>query len=180
MDKSLSRYVFGQSATECLVALSLLVVILGSISGLLVPASEDSEKLLKLSRQVVWEKVRDREKTQVSGNYQLNNYLGSVIGLIDDLVPVELEGTNLRMTKTNYIPRFGMVRLTDSWEPKHRDGLVKRPASLVINNVLSGEVMETIQDGLGRAFLAKELESDSLIFGHIDPDVVPESSIRER
>jgi hypothetical protein len=46
--------------------------------------------------------------------------------------------------------------------------------------VLSGDVTEIIQDGLGTIFLAEELESDSLIFGHIDPNVVPESALLER
>ena len=110
----------------------------------------------------------------------MNDDLGRVFGPIDSLLPVNLESENLRVTDPTKIPIFNMVRLTDSWEARSESDLTSRPASLVVNNVLSGDVTEIIQDGLGTIFLAEELESDSLIFGHIDPNVVPESALLER
>ena len=170
----------GQGAAEFLLGLTLLVVVTVSFKDVLLPAENTQTKYLKLSRQVTWEKLRDLENTKLSGSYRLNDDLGRVFGPIDRLLPVNLESDNLRVTDPTKIPTFNMVRLTDSWEARSESDLISRPASLVVNSVLSGEVTEIIQDGLGRIFLSEELESDSLIFGHIDSDVVPENALTER
>ena len=170
----------GQGAAECLLGLTLLVVVTVSLKDILLPAENTQTMYLKLSRQVTWEKLRDLENTKLSGSYRLNDDLGRVFGPIDSLLPVNLVSENLRVTDPTKIPIFNMVRLTDSWEARSESDLTSRPASLVVNNVLSGDVTEIIQDGLGTIFLEEELESDSLIFGHIDPNVVPESALLER
>ncbi|MCJ8315681.1 hypothetical protein [Idiomarina sp.] len=170
----------GQGLIECLLALTLLVVITVSLSRLLVPAIDDHSNSLKLSRQVTWERLRNPEKTHLSGRYRLNSYFGRLIEPIDRLVPVNLERDNLRVTNLREINTHHMVRLTDSWETKEQEGLVSRPAALVVNNALGHPIMRTVQNGIGFIFLAKELKADSLIFGHIDSNVVPDNALIER
>lgn len=170
----------GQGLIECLLGLTVLVVVTVSVSEHLLPASTQQIDSLKLSRKVTWEKLRNLAKTKLSGRYSLNDDLELVFEPIDRLLSVNLNGNNLRMTDTSDVSIYRMARLTDSWEAKSKNDLASRPASLVVNNILSGPITEVIQDGLGRVFLAEELESDSLIFGHIDSDVVPENALIER
>ncbi|WP_322407311.1 hypothetical protein U0358_05380 [Idiomarina sp. PL1-037] len=123
----------------------------------------------------------DVDRAKLSGNYRLNKHTEKLFIPLNELLPVKLQGKNLReLKKMDKKPFYPMSRLTDSWKAKSSEELSTRPASLVVNNLLSGEMTELIQDRLGSIFLAKELSSDYLVFGTISPDVVPEDVLQKK
>ncbi|MDV6315443.1 hypothetical protein [Idiomarina sp. HP20-50] len=171
----------GQAAIEFILSGGVLVVIYLSLYQTLIPAVEGNTDNLIAARKAIWERIRDDEKTLLSGNYRLNEHTKIFFNPLNRILPVNLEGKNLRVLRPldeSYV--YPMVRLNDSWQARTSSELSSRPASLVVNNVLSGDVTRLVQDGIGRLFLAEELRSDSLVFGTISPDVVPPEAYQER
>lgn len=170
----------GQAIVESLAALTVLLVIVSSLEESVFPAAKKSEESLILSRLLTWSYSRDIEKTVMSNDYRLNNTVGEVLNPISEILPVSLEGRNLRVINNPILNNHIMFRLTDSWEAKNRAELTSRPAGFVVNNSLSSNVVDVIQDSLAHIFVAKELSSESLIFGKVDSDIVPNEILLEK
>lgn len=170
----------GQAIVECLVAVTIVVVIVTLISDSLLIATKENTKHLKFSREAIWQRLEDPEIIKLSNNYRLNRGLGRMISPLNNLTAVELESRNLRVMKLKDNNTYNMVRLTNGWKSKEYEGLTKRPAALVLNNVLSDDLTRAVQGGIGQLFLAKELKPESFIPGHIDPDIIPEEALIER
>lgn len=171
----------GQAVIEFLLSVGILIIIYLSIYENLIPSIEQSTSSLIVARELIWERKRSVEKTRLTGNYRLNEHTQVFFDPINRVLPVNLEGDNLRLVKRfEGQPFYPMIRLTDSWQAKTNFELSSRPASLIVNNALSGDVTRIIQDGLGWIFLAEELNSDSLIFGTISPDIVPPEAYQRR
>lgn len=170
----------GQAIVECLLAVTIVVVIVTLISDRLLIATKENTKYLKVSREAIWQRLEDPEIIKLSNNYRLNRGVGRMIYPLNNLTAVELESRNLRVMTLKDNNTYNMVRLTNSWNSKEYEDLTKRPAALVLNNVLSGDLTRTVQGGISQLFLAKELKTESLIFGHIDPDIIPEEALIER
>lgn len=164
----------GQAVIEFILSVGGFAAIFISVQEVLAPAIEINTADLIAAREAIWERVRSDDKTSLSGDYRLNKHTEIFFDPINKLLPIGLEGDNLRVLKpSNNEAFYPMARLNNSWQAQTPDELSSRPASLVVNNALSGEVVRLIQEGIGWIFLAEELSSDSLIFGTISPDVVP-------
>lgn len=166
----------GQAVIEFLVSSSFLVLIMGAAFNEIVVAQRESERELISARVLIWDNQFDGEFMRKSDDYRLARRLGTIISPIDQLINIDLPMKNLWQTRGNYFP---MAKLSDSWETKTRGGLSNRPASLVVNDVLSGSVTNVIQHGLGSLFLSRELSPDFLKLGYIDSDVVPREALLE-
>lgn len=171
----------GQATVEVMLSIGIFLAVYLSLYQVLIPAINNSTVSLIEARKTIWSRVMDVELAQLSGEYRLNKYTEKLFTPLNRLLPVKLHGKNLReLKKLDKKPFYPMSRLTDSWQAKSSKELSTRPASLVVNNLLSGEITELIQDGLGSLFLAKELSSDYLVFGTISPDVVPEEVLQKK
>ena len=171
----------GQAIVEVMLSIGILLAIYLSLYQVLIPAINNSTVNLIEARKIIWSRVMDVDRAQLSGEYRLNKHTENLFIPLNKLLPVKLQGENLReLKKINRKLFYPMGRLTDSWQAKSRRQLSTRPASLVVNNLLSGEITELIQDGIGSLFLAKELSSDYLVFGTISPDVVPEEVLHKK
>lgn len=167
----------GQAVIETLISSAFLVVIMGAAFNELLTAQQESEKELVSARNIIWNNKFNDELMHKSNDYRLERKLGVIVKPIDQLVNVDLPTRNLW---EKHGSNFPMAKLSDGWGARSKEGLSNRPASLVVNNLLSGEVTELFQDGLGSLFLAEELSSDSLVFGTISPDVVPEGVLQKK
>ncbi|MCK7458273.1 hypothetical protein [Idiomarina aminovorans] len=171
----------GQAVVEVLLSVGALIIVYLSLHQALIPAVESNTYNLIAARKAIWEKVRNDEKTVLSGNYRLNERTGIFFRPLNKILPVNLEGKNLRALRSLDEPNlYPMVRLNDSWQARTASELSSRPASLVVNSALSGDVTRLVQDGISWLFLAEELHSDSLVFGTISPDIVPPEAYQER
>lgn len=171
----------GQATVELMLSIGILLSIYLSVHQFLMPAVNNNINELTKARQIIWSRVTDVEQAKLSGEYRLNEHTKELFIPLNRLLPVELGGDNLReLKKLNKKPFYPMSRLTDGWQARKSSELSTRPASLVVNSLISGEVTELIQDGLGSLFLAEELRSDSLVFGTISPDVVPEEALQHK
>jgi len=171
----------GQATIELILSVGALLTIYLSVYQSLIPAIDNSTASLVNARKDIWSRAINIESTQLSGNYRLNEHTENLFVPLNKLLPVKLKGNNLReLNKIDKKIFHPMSRLTDSWQAKNSGELSSRPASLVVNNLLSGEIIELFQNGLGSLFLAEELSSDSLIFGTISPDVVPEEKYKQK
>jgi len=155
--------------------MSFLTLILSIGINELVAAEQQATNDLVNARKVIWSYRFDGENIDKSSNYRMQERMGIILNPIDQLINIDLPMNNLWETPRNIFP---MVKLTDSWETKSNSDLSDRPAKLVVNNALSGSVTSVIQDGLSFLFIAEELSSDSLKFGYIDADVVPDEALR--
>jgi len=171
-----SKFNKGQAIIEILISTSFLVLIIsGGVRELISAEREATNDLLK-ARKTLWSYQFNDEILNRSTEYRMQDRLGIILNPIDQLVDIDLPMDNLWETRT---PIYPMVRLNDSWQAKSDTELSSRPARLVVNNALSGSVVSVIQDGLSFLFLSEELSSDSLKFGYIDADVVPQEALIE-
>lgn len=67
--------------------------------------------------------------------------------------------------------------LRDDWSPRRQQQLEARPQRLSASNLLDNGVVRQIQNLVGATPVGRELRSNSLIFGHVDTDVVPFAAI---
>ncbi|WP_235598925.1 hypothetical protein [Idiomarina sp. 28-8] len=171
----------GQATIEFILSVGILLAIYLSVYRVLIPAVNSSTISLIEARKNIWSRVMDVEKTKLSGEYRLNQHTEKLFIPLNKLLPVNLQGNNLReLKKLDKKVFYSMSRLTDSWQAKSVDELSTRPTSLVVNHLLSGEIIELIQNGIGSLFLTKELSPDYLVFGTISPDVVPEEVLHKK
>lgn len=164
----------GQAVVETLISTSFLILIFSGGVSELINAEKQATNELVNSRKVIWTYQFDEESLNKSSNYRMEERFGVILNPISQLVSLGLPMDNLWETETTIFP---MVKLNDGWETKSSADLSARPARLVVNAALSGSITSLVQDGLGSLFLSKELKSDSLKFGHIDVDVVPEDAL---
>lgn len=171
----------GQAVIEFILSIGGVAAILISVQEVLAPAIEINTSDLVVAREAIWERVRDDDRTSLSGDYRLNRHIEIFFNPINKLLPIGLEGDNLRVLKPSQDEAiYPMARLNNSWQAQNLDELSSRPASLVVNNALSGDVVRLIQEGIGWIFLAEELSPDSLIFGTISPDVIPPEAYQKK
>lgn len=167
----------GQAVIETLISSAFLVVVMGAVLNDILSAQKESENELINSRNLIWSNQFNDELMRESDNYRFEKRLGVVINPIEKLIHVDLPMKNLWETRGTNFP---MTKLSDGWEARSKESLSNRPANLVVSNSLSGKVTDLIQYGLSSLFLAEELSSDSLIFGTISPDVVPEEALEKK
>lgn len=168
----------GQVMVEALVALSLMMVILLGLTEL-IPNSAEQQQLLVLERDRIWSRTPGNRSLQASSDYPIARASGRLLSPLSELTSLDFEYNNFWQTRSPN-SRYPMARIIDSWSAESQQQLDGRPASLVVNSLLSGQVTRFIQDVVAGTPITEELSSDSLIFGHIDSDVVPEAALQER
>lgn len=166
----------GQALIETMISVACLVFILGTGLNELVSAEKLATNDLTNTRKLIWDYRFDAKSLNTSSDYRMYERLGVVLNPLDQLIQVDLPLNNLWVTRRSIFP---MAKLNDSWEAKQEGDLSSRPAKLVVNNALSGSITNALQDGLGFLFVSEELSSDSLKFGYINNEVVPESALKE-
>ncbi|MGM0905776.1 MAG: hypothetical protein ACQEVQ_04485 [Pseudomonadota bacterium] len=166
----------GQALIETMISVASLVLILSTGINELVSAEKLAISDLTNARKLIWDYRFDDKSLRISSDYRMHDRLGGVLNPLDQLIEVDLPLNNLWETRKNIFP---MVKLNDSWEAKQKDDLSNRPAKLVVNNALSGSITNAIQDSLSFLFISEELSSDSLKFGYINNEVVPENALKE-
>lgn len=165
---------------ESFILLTFFTIFFVFLKEYLLPAVDENEKSLLLSRVAVWDRKENKDIIYLSNDYSLNRRLGLAIEPLNELIDINLKGNNLRVTNGTINNHYRMLRLTNSWNSKSSEELRSKPAKLVLNNALSGNIISVIRDQLSRLFLAKELNSKSLVFGKVDPDIVPREVLSER
>lgn len=172
----MNKFRKGQAIVEVLISISFLVVILSAVFNDLLNAEKSSTNALLNTRNAIWSYRFIDERIYKTSDYRLQQRLGLILNPIDQIVNIDLPMDNLWEARGSNFP---MAKLNDSWQAKKNSELTKRPAKLVVNNALSGSISNSIQDGLGFLFLSKELRSDSLKFGYINADIVPDEVLIE-
>ena len=171
----------GQVLVEALIGLSLLLVVLLAWQQTVEPSATANQQALTAARDAIWARQLDTERTRVSDDYFGAKATGKLLSEAGKLIKLDFETNNLRHTKDREEDAkhadYRMARLTDTWSPESAERLAGRPRSLVFNTLLANGLVRTLQDGLGYLPFAKEIRSKSLIFGHIDTDVVPEDKL---
>lgn len=168
----------GQVLVEALIGLSVLLIVVLAWQQQSQPAATRNQQVLTAARDAIWARELDSELATVSDEYFGAKATGKLLNQVGKLIKLDFETKNLRQTKATADDAkhadYRMARLTDSWSPESPERLAGRPRSLVFNTLLANDLVHTVQDGFGYLRIARELRSDSLIFGHIDTDVVPE------
>lgn len=170
----------GQALVESFILLTFLTMFFSLLNEDLLSAVDETEKILLTSRAVIWDREENKRKVYLTDEYSLNSRLGLAIEPLNKLIDIKLEGDNLRVTNGTISSNYRMLRLTNSWNSKSSVELRSRPAKFVLNDALSGDIVSVVRDQLSRLFLAKELNSKSLVFGKVDPDIVPREVLSER
>ena len=172
----------GQVLIEALIGLTLLLIVLLAWQEDIVPQAQRNQQALASQRDNLWARTANPNLTTLSEDYSAAKMSGKLLNNVSKLVELDFDTKNLRQTnppdKNTQVADYKMARLTDAWSPLSPEQLAGRPRKLVVNAVLSNNLITTIQDGLGWLFFAEEHHSSSLIFGHIDTDVAPEKALK--
>jgi hypothetical protein len=173
----------GQVLIEAVIGLTLMLLVVLMLQQQLMPAAHNNEAALTAQRHAIWARTADPEVTQTTDDYPSARASGRVLSSLSNLVELDFDTNNLRTSvaadEQTEAADYPMARITDAWSPTRAEQLQSRPALLVLNSLLSNRVVTVVQDGLGWLPIAKELASDSLIFGHVDADVVPERALTQ-
>lgn len=170
----------GQVIVEALVGLTLLLLILMLWQSELQPQADKNQQRLASQREVTWARKLDTQALSESDDYAAGKATGRILNGISSFVDLGLPTRNLRLTKAQQSPSamaYPMARITHTWAADTPARLAGRPRLAVANSVLANGLVTTVQDALGWLPMAKELHSRSLIFGHIDTDVVPQDKL---
>ena len=171
----------GQVLIEAAIGLTLILLVVLMLQQHLMPAAQHNKAALTAQRAAIWARTTDPQVTQMSDDYPSAKASGRVLSTLSNLVALNFDTNNMRTS----VPAKGqpkaanypMARITDGWSPTDPKQLQSRPALFVLNSLLSNRLVTIVQDGLGWLPVAEELASDSLIFGHVDADVVPEQAL---
>ena len=171
----------GQVLVEMFIGLSLLLLVLAVWQQHTKQAAATNQQALVSARDVIWARELDEEKASVSEDYFGAEASGKLLNEAGKLVKLDFETKNFRHTNSPTEDAqhadYRMARLTDVWAPETDEHLAGRPRSLVMNTVLDASIVRWVQDLIAYIPSMREFSSDSLIFGHIDTDVVPEDKL---
>ncbi|WP_404402419.1 hypothetical protein LG288_04425 [Idiomarina seosinensis] len=168
---------------EALLGLLLLISTVALLTDYLLPAAHTNQQQLLSNRDLIWARQMDDEKALLSDNYSAAKASGRLLNELSKLVPLDFDNKNLRHNRQaadGAVNQYPMARLTDGWSASTGDALAGRPRLFVINTVLDNSIIEFLQKGIGWLPIAKEVRPDSLIFGHIDTDVVPQQALQKK
>ncbi|MAD53976.1 MULTISPECIES: hypothetical protein [unclassified Idiomarina] len=163
----------GHVLVESLIVAGLWVVLMISLADVLLPAVNTSETTLVEQRQRIFADPMDSEKLQRSSDYASAKVSHRLLGPLDKLVKNDLDVDNLVQTKQQ-TPLWTMAQLRNDWAAKDDAELRDRPAGWVLNRVLDMGWLNTVQDVIAILPFAREFSSESLIWGYIDDEIVPE------
>ena len=168
----------GQVLLEAFIGLSLLLLVLAVWQQHAKQAATTNQQALTSARDTIWARELDEEKASVSNEYFAAEATGKLLSEASELVELDFETKNLRHTnapkKDAQHANYQMARITDTWSADSEERLAGRPRSLVMNTALDSRIVGWMQDLIAYLPTMREFSSDSLIFGHIDTDVVPE------
>lgn len=172
----------GQAVIETVIALLLLVTVAVGMQQQLVPAVKQNQTQLANNRAAIWSRTAGINTVSYSSDYASAKASGRALEPFSQWTDFDLEVTNLvQVGQRSQQPegRYPMARITDGWAALSQDKLSQRPAKLVVNSLLSNDVMDFVLGAIGSLPIAEEIHPDSLIFGHIDADVVPPEALSE-
>lgn len=170
----------GQVLVEALIGLTLLLLIMLLWQSDLQPQADRNQLQLASQRENTWARQVDATMVRQTDQYAAAKATGRLLSNLNEFVDLGLETRNLRQTRATQhvaVRNYPMARVTNTWAADTRDQLAGRPRLAVVNSFLANDLVTTVQDALGWLPMAKELHSRSLIFGHIDTDVVPKDRL---
>lgn len=170
----------GQVLVEALIGLTLLLLIVLLWQSDLQPQADRNQQQLTHQRDAIWARQLDTEAVAQTEHYAAAKATGRLLNGLSEFVDLGLETRNLRQTRATQqasVMDYTMARVTNTWAADTQERLAGRPRLAVVNSILANGLVTTVQDALGWLPMAKELHSRSLIFGHIDTDVVPQDKL---
>lgn len=173
----------GQVVLEAMLGLLLLITTVALLTEYLVPATAANEQQLLSNRDAIWARQLDPQQLSESGNYSAAKASGRLLQGLSQMVKLDFETKNLRTTSVTdpAAPNiYPMARITDGWSATTEQALAGRPRLFVMNTALDNSIIQFLQNTVGWLPIAKEVHSDSLIFGHIDTDVVPPHALQPK
>jgi len=173
----------GQVLIEAAVALVVMMLCLVLWHQQVAPIATANQQRLVENRTALWNRQLDAAKVAVSDDYSSARGSGALLSELSEYMPLAFETNNLRQTQsaaTDEHRDYPMRRITDTWSATSHAMLSDRPRAFVLSGYLDNPVVNLLQDIIGFRPIAKEIRSDSLIWGHIDSDVVPEEALIEK
>ncbi len=163
----------GHVLVESLIVAGLWVILLLSLADVLLPAVNSSETELVQQRHRIFTDPLDSQNLIRSSDYASAKVSHRLLGPLDKLVKNDLQVNNLVKTKQE-TPLWVMAQLRNGWAAREDAELRDRPAGWVLNRVLDMTWLNAVRDIVAILPFAREFSSSSLIWGHIDDEVVPE------
>ena len=163
----------GHVLVESLIVAGLWVLLVLSIADQLLPAVKTSETTLAQQRHRIFSEPEDSELLQRSSDYTSAQVSHRVLGPLDKLVKNELDIDNFVQPEQE-TSLWPMAQIRNDWSARDDAALRDRPAGWVINRVLDMGWLNAVRDIIAILPFAREFSSDSLIWGHIDDEIVPE------
>lgn len=170
----------GQVLVEALIGLTLLLLIVLLWQSDLQPQADRNQQQLTTQRGAIWARQLDSEAVQQTDEYAAAKATGRLLNNLSEFVELGLETRNLRETQAHQqrsAMDYKMARVANTWAADTQERLAGRPRLAVVNSLMANGLVTTVQDALGWLPMARELHSSSLIFGHIDTDVVPQDKL---